>query len=60
VDAIAFVKYDWKYDPELEQLATHLQGKNDDAPRWKEIGRNQPCPCGNGKKFKHSHGRKIG
>ena len=22
-----------------------------------KIGRNQPCPCGSGKKFKHCHGR---
>lgn len=25
----------------------------------KEIGRNDPCPCGSGKKYKHCHGRKI-
>lgn len=23
-----------------------------------EIGRNDPCPCGSGKKYKHCHGRK--
>lgn len=23
----------------------------------KKIGRNEPCPCGSGKKFKHCHGR---
>jgi len=22
-----------------------------------EVGRNDPCPCGSGKKYKHSHGR---
>jgi preprotein translocase subunit SecA len=22
-----------------------------------KVGRNQPCPCGSGKKFKHCHGR---
>ena len=22
-----------------------------------EIGRNDPCPCGSGKKYKHCHGR---
>jgi uncharacterized protein len=25
-----------------------------------EAGRNDPCPCGSGKKFKHCHGRKAG
>ncbi|MBR5520729.1 MAG: SEC-C domain-containing protein, partial [Oscillospiraceae bacterium] len=23
----------------------------------KKIGRNDPCPCGSGKKYKHCHGR---
>ena len=25
--------------------------------RGKKVGRNEPCPCGSGKKFKHCHGR---
>ena len=24
---------------------------------WGRISRNDPCPCGSGKKFKHCHGR---
>ena len=29
------------------------------APAHREkIGRNEPCPCGSGKKYKHCHGRK--
>ena len=23
------------------------------------VGRNQPCPCGSGKKYKHCHGRRV-
>lgn len=23
----------------------------------RKIGRNEPCPCGSGKKYKHCHGR---
>ncbi|MEZ5840083.1 MAG: preprotein translocase subunit SecA [Hyphomicrobiales bacterium] len=23
---------------------------------WGKVGRNEPCPCGSGKKFKHCHG----
>jgi preprotein translocase subunit SecA len=23
---------------------------------WGEVGRNEPCPCGSGKKYKHCHG----
>ncbi|MBC7802251.1 MAG: SEC-C domain-containing protein, partial [Candidatus Parcubacteria bacterium] len=22
-----------------------------------KVGRNEPCPCGSGKKFKHCHGK---
>jgi len=28
-----------------------------DPTSWGKIGRNEPCPCGSGKKFKHCHGR---
>jgi len=28
----------------------------DDPKTWGRIGRNEPCPCGSGKKFKHCHG----
>jgi preprotein translocase subunit SecA len=31
-------------------------GGNPRAP-WAGTGRNAPCPCGSGKKFKHCHGR---
>jgi len=24
---------------------------------WEQTGRNEACPCGSGKKFKHCHGR---
>jgi len=26
---------------------------------WGKVGRNKPCPCGSGKKFKHCHGKVI-
>lgn len=28
-----------------------------DPTTWGDPGRNDPCPCGSGKKFKHCHGR---
>jgi preprotein translocase subunit SecA len=32
--------------------------KNPDDPQsWGKVGRNEPCPCGSGKKFKHCHGK---
>jgi preprotein translocase subunit SecA len=29
----------------------------DDPATWVNAGRNEPCPCGSGKKYKHCHGR---
>ena len=28
-----------------------------DPKTWGKVSRNEPCPCGSGKKFKHCHGR---
>ncbi|MCA0406765.1 MAG: preprotein translocase subunit SecA [Proteobacteria bacterium] len=27
-----------------------------DPKTWGKVGRNEPCPCGSGKKYKHCHG----
>ena len=35
--------------------ASNAQG-GDAAIDFSKVGRNQPCPCGSGKKFKHCHG----
>jgi len=34
------------------------QEKERAASRMQQAGRNEPCPCGSGKKFKHCHGQK--
>ena len=31
----------------------------EDPSTWGNPGRNAPCPCGSGKKFKHCHGRLL-
>jgi preprotein translocase subunit SecA len=31
----------------------------DDPTTWGNPGRNDPCPCGSGRKFKHCHGRLV-
>ena len=31
----------------------------DDPSTWGDVGRNSPCPCGSGKKFKHCHGALV-
>jgi preprotein translocase subunit SecA len=28
-----------------------------DPSSWGKVGRNEACPCGSGKKYKHCHGR---
>ena len=28
-----------------------------DPATWGKVGRNESCPCGSGKKYKHCHGR---
>jgi hypothetical protein len=55
VDAMVFSKEPWKPDQELEELSKLLRGKPMLAS-GKKVGRNQPCPCNSGKKFKHCHG----
>ncbi len=31
----------------------------DDPTTWGKVGRNESCPCGSGKKYKHCHGRIV-
>ncbi|MGB1026720.1 MAG: SEC-C metal-binding domain-containing protein, partial [Rhodospirillaceae bacterium] len=28
-----------------------------DPSTWGRVSRNEPCPCGSGKKYKNCHGR---
>jgi preprotein translocase subunit SecA len=40
-----------------EPLFVAAEERNPDDPStWGKIGRNEACPCGSGKKFKHCHG----
>ena len=32
------------------------QRNPNDPSSWGKVGRNEPCPCGSGKKYKHCHG----
>jgi preprotein translocase subunit SecA len=38
-------------------LARIAERKPDDPKTWGKIGRNESCPCGSGKKYKHCHGQ---
>jgi preprotein translocase subunit SecA len=39
--------------------AAAAAGRTNPGPpnQWGKVGRNAPCPCGSGKKYKHCHGR---
>ena len=59
-------KADWLYDlpqwdsifePEQKQEIYRDQKKAHTIVKEKKIGRNDPCPCGSGKKYKHCCGR---
>jgi preprotein translocase subunit SecA len=47
---------------EAEQAAATTQPQNraGGTTTGKKVGRNQPCPCGSGKKFKNCHGAPTG
>ena len=36
---------------------TQAERNPKDPTTWGKIGRNEPCPCGSGKKYKHCHGK---
>ncbi len=43
------------------QAASNTQERNREPVRVeKKVGRNDPCPCGSGKKFKSCHGKDLG
>ncbi|MFM9971080.1 MAG: preprotein translocase subunit SecA [Burkholderiales bacterium] len=58
--AVENVQYQHASYGEAEAASDDQDGANKEAPfvrRMGKIGRNDPCPCGSGKKYKHCHGR---
>ena len=44
-------------DEDLEKVIREIQaGKSDPVTAEKKVGRNELCPCGSGKKYKHCCG----
>ena len=50
-------KADWLYDEETRKRLYKEQKASGTIRKPKKIGRNDPCPCGSGKKYKHCCGR---
>ncbi|MCC0056913.1 MAG: preprotein translocase subunit SecA [Rhodobiaceae bacterium] len=47
--------------PQIAAPASKAQPARDasNPASWGKVGRNEPCPCGSGKKFKHCHGQFV-
>jgi preprotein translocase subunit SecA len=43
--------------PRPAVAATATASGDGQPENWGKVGRNAPCPCGSGKKYKHCHGR---
>jgi preprotein translocase subunit SecA len=44
-------------DFSAQALAPAVARDPSDPATWGKVGRNEPCPCGSGKKYKHCHGQ---
>lgn len=50
-------EWDAIFDKETQHRLYMEQKKSGTIIKPKKIGRNDPCPCGSGKKYKYCHGR---
>ena len=42
---------------QLPKQYTHQTAQDETQPQYPRVGRNDPCPCGSGKKYKQCHGK---
>ena len=49
--------WDGIFDPETKKALYLEQKKSGTVIVGKKVGRNEPCPCGSGKKYKHCCGK---
>jgi preprotein translocase subunit SecA len=56
-----FMKAEIRQNVQREQVAQgaaqETETTPEEDPSFKNVGRNDPCPCGSGKKFKNCHGK---
>ena len=48
---------DVRYQHESDQSDTPAASGQKPLPAGPKVGRNDPCPCGSGKKYKQCHGQ---
>jgi hypothetical protein len=56
----AALGFDQSIQSAAEPRSAEEPHSHDDLPFGRKVGRNEPCPCGSGKKYKHCHGRPGG
>jgi preprotein translocase subunit SecA len=49
-------KIDQKNQQEVDRASIDSQSQDNQNSQQRKIGRNESCPCGSGKKYKHCHG----
>ncbi len=49
-------KLDQKNQQEVDKASVDSQNQDNQTNQQRKIGRNESCPCGSGKKYKHCHG----
>ncbi|AKO64800.1 preprotein translocase subunit SecA [Methylophilales bacterium MBRSG12] len=49
-------KIDQKNQQEVDKASMDSQNQDNQTNQQRKIGRNESCPCGSGKKYKHCHG----
>jgi preprotein translocase subunit SecA len=59
ISNVTYTAPDETGQPQVQAAGAALAagGLADLANTWGQVGRNEPCPCGSGKKFKHCHGK---
>ena len=48
---------DFGSDPADSREVAPEDRNPEDPSSWGKVGRNEPCPCGSGLKYKHCHGK---
>ena len=56
VEALPDTLADEEAQPKLG-TRRHAEFNEEDPSTWNQTGRNAPCPCGSGKKYKQCHGK---
>jgi preprotein translocase subunit SecA len=59
IENVSYQHADFNPDAAPEDLLAPVAAQADDGTTYMgmKVGRNDPCPCGSGKKFKQCHGK---